>query len=476
MSFKRILSNGAAAMTAALLLPGAAPADSLREALLQTYRTNPLITGERAGLRALDEGVAIARAGKRPQVSAIAGVNQDLITSSDGLGRNFTAALDVSYPLFTGGRVGNRIRAAEERVEAGRASLEDVEGDVFTLAVAAYMDVIRDRSVVALNRNQVRVLEVNFEATSDRFEIGDVTRTDVAQSEARLALAQSRLATAEGQLTASEEEYLRIVGSLPGDLEPPPPLPPLPDAPAEAVATALAENPELDAIAASIRAARRDVLVARADRLPTLDAVGSGNYQNFLGTADEQFAPGAPNSISSTGVGVSARIPIYQGGVVGAQVRRAQALESQLLERSIGLERSVIAEVRAAFASYEASSEAIESNEIAVAANQLALEGNRAELTVGTRDVLDVLNAEQELLESQVALVTARRDFYVAGFRLLNAMGLADREDLNLDGGYIYNPVENYERVAGKASDWSMDPRPEPQATRTGSVERDDAN
>jgi outer membrane protein len=456
----------------ALLLAGTASADTLNDALIQTYQTNPTITGQRAQLRTLDEGVAIARAQGRPRLSATAGVNQDLTRTGGGNGRNLSAGVDVSYPLFAGGRVRNSIRAADERVLAGRATLRAVQGDIFTEAVGAYMDVIRDRSIVTLNENQVRVLETNLQASRDRFEVGDLTRTDVAQSEARLSLARSNLELAEGRLVGSEENYRRVIGEFPDELAPPPVLPPLPSTPEQAVDIALANNSDLRAIAAQIRAAGLDVSVARADRLPSVDAIGSGRYTNFLGTQDERFDIDDPdvsiaNTETVTGVGVQATIPLYQGGLVGARVRQAQAFQSQLLEQGVEIERAIVAQTRAAFASYQAANEAIESNEVAVAANQLALEGTRAEQTVGTRNVLDVLNAEQELLNSQVQLVTARRDAYVAGFALLNAMGQAEIEDLNLDGGYLYNPVANYERVSRNASDWDDDPVQPPVATRT---------
>ena len=459
-----------AASALALAIGGGAQAETLREALLRTYSTNPTITGQRAQLRTLDENVAIARAQGRPQVSGTAGFNQDLTQTGGGTGRNLSATVNVSYPLFNGGAVKNQIRAADERVLAGRAGLRGTEGDVFTDAVSAYMDVIRDRSIVELNQNQVRVLETNLQASRDRFEVGDLTRTDVAQSEARLALARSNLQLAQGRLTASEENYRRVIGILPGDLAPPPPLPPLPSTPDQAVEIALQNNPGLAAIAAQIRAAGLDVSVAQAGRLPTVSAVGTGQAVNYLGTADDQFGPlsNVSNTQTSTGVGVQARLPLYQGGLVGAQVRRSQALQSQLLEQGIEVERGVVAQTRAAFASYRAALDAIQSNEVAVSANSLALEGTRAEQTVGTRNVLDVLNAEQELLNSQVQLVTARRDAYVAGFALLNAMGQAEVEDLNLDGGTaLYDPVANYKRVSRKASDWSQDKAPVPVATRT---------
>jgi outer membrane protein len=460
----------AAAGLAALLAGEVAQADTLREALARTYNSNPTIMAQRAQLRTLDEGVNVARAGLRPQVTGIAGVNQDILTTRQATGRNLSAGVDISYPLFNGGRVRNQIRAADERVLAGRANLRATEGDVFTEAVAAYMDVIRDRSIVELNRNQVSVLQTNLQASRDRFEVGDLTRTDVAQSEARLSLAQSNLAIAQGRLTASEENYRRVIGTLPDDLQPPNPLPPLPATADQAVEIALANNPDLVSINRQIRAAGLDVNVSRAERLPTVSAVSSGRYLNNLGTADE--ASGAPegtidNTSATGGLGVSARIPLYQGGLVGARVRQAQALQSQLLELGVATERTVVANVRAAFSSYQAARDAINANEIAVAANQLALEGTRAEQTVGTRNVLDVLNAEQELVNSQVLLVTARRDAYVAGFQLLNAMGQAEAEDLNLDGGALYDPVANYDRVSRKLSDWSQDSAPQPVSTRT---------
>ena len=207
--------------------------------------------------------------------------------------------------------------------------------------------------------------------------------------------------------------------------------------------------------------------VARASRLPTVSAIGSGRYTNYLGTADDQFAPGAANSTTSTGAGVQATIPLYQGGLPAARIREAQAFQGQLLEQTVATERAVVANTRSAFASYMAAKEAIESNQTAVQANELALEGARAEQSVGTRTVLDVLNAEQELLNSQVALVTAKRDAYVAGFQLLNAMGQAEAQDLGLDGGPLYDPLGNYRRVAGNANDWANDPNPVAVSTRT---------
>jgi outer membrane protein len=458
---------------AASLLAGTASADTLREALVSTYRTNPTLTAQRESLRATDATVAIARAAGRPQVSATAGLNRDLTRSgvldTGGKGPDVSVGVDLSYPIFNGGSVRNQVRGATARVEAGRATLRAVEGDVFTEAVAAYMDVIRDGAVVELNQNNIQVLRTNLEATRDRFEIGDVTRTDVAQSEARLELARSNLATAQGRLASSEENYRRVIGRRPDGLAPPPPLPPLPATPEEAVRIALASNPDLLAVNRQVAAAGFDVNVARAGRLPTVSVGGSGTYVNDLsgGPTNPFTGQEGASAGTKTTVGVNSRIPLYQGGAPAARIRQAQAIQSQILEQAIGTERAVIAATRAAFATYRASQEAIASNLVAVRANELALEGARAERSVGTRTVLDVLNAEQELLNAQVSLVTARRDSYVAGFQLLNAMGQAEADDLGLDGGPLYDPLGNYRRVAGTINDWASDPTRAPTATRT---------
>jgi outer membrane protein len=448
------------------LASGTASADTLREALGSTYRANPTLTAQREALKATDAGVAIARSAGRPTVSGTAGLTRDISRSGrfevgTGKGPFMTAGADLAVPIFQGGTVKNDIKAAKSRVEAGRATLRAVEGDVFTEAVAAYMDVIRDRATVELNSNNVKVLQTNLEATRDRFEIGDVTRTDVAQSEARLALAQSRLVLAQGRATASEQNYRRVIGQQPGQLQPPPPLPPFPATADEAVRIALVNNPDLISITRQAEAAGYDVKSVRGTRLPTISGVASADY--FDATGDDFGL----QSGTATSVGAQARIPLYQGGLPSARIRRAQAIEGQTFEQRVATERSVVAVTRSAFADYQAAVDAIKSSEVAAKANELALEGVRAENSVGTRTILDVLDAEQELLNTQVLLVTARRDAYVAGFQLLNAMGQAEADDLGLDGGALYDPLGNYRRVAGDWNDWSDDPRHNPVATST---------
>lgn len=458
-------------------------ADTLREAFVATYETSPVLTAARARLRATDENVPLAKADARLRASTTVGVTQNtnsVNTLTNG-GRVLTAQLNLSYPLFQGGRVKNAINAAEARVIAGRADLRNTEGNVFTDAVSAYMDVIRDQSIVELNRKQVDVLTTNLRASRDRFQVGDLTRTDVAQSEARLSLARSQFAQAQGTLTSSRESYRRIIGKWPERLDPPPPLPKLPATPDEAVQVALDNSPAIQTATASTQAANYDVRTARAARLPTFSAVGGSAYNNYLGTRALSAGlpagtPGLNNEASQNNVGVSLTLPLYQGGLVGARVRQAQAVESQALEQGIDVERQVIAQARAAFAVFQAAGTSIEANQQAVSANTLALEGVRAENSAGTRTVLEVLNAEQELLNAQVALVTAQRDQYVAGFALLNAMGRAVASQLGLDGGALYDPVANYDRVRNRLGDWSDNGRYKAEATRTSGATPQDAD
>ncbi len=464
-----------AALLAGVALYAPAMASTLQEAFVEAYNTSPVLNGARAQLRATDEGVPLAKAESRVQASSTVGLSQNssgVTHLSDG-GRTRTAQLNLGYPLFQGGRVKNAINAAESRVVSGRADLRTTEGNMFTQVVAAYMDVIRDASIVDLNKKNVDVLNTNLKASRDRFQVGDLTRTDVAQSEARLSLARSQLITAQGNLTGSRENYRRVIGSWPDNLQPPPALPKLPATPDQAVEVALNDSPSLQSAAAATKAAGFDVGAARAQRLPTISATGGTNYNNYLGTINKIAGvpggtPGLDNSQGANSVGLAMTLPLYQGGLIGARVRQAQAVQNQAVEQGIDTERQVIANTRAAFASYLAANAAITANQEAVSANQLALEGVRAENRVGTRTVLDVLNAEQELLNAQVDLVSAQHDEYVAGFALLNAMGQAEARDLGLDGGSLYDPTANYNHVSKWIGDWSEQPGYAPRGSRTG--------
>ena len=272
-------------------------------------------------------------------------------------------------------------------------------------------------------------------------------------------------------MIGSRENYIAVVGSAPVALETPPPLPNLPDSPQTAVTVALDNNPTLQAARKRRDATRYDIEIAKAARLPKVSLVTGGTYVNYLGSipsvANGQLVP---NSATAATAGVNLTLPLFQGGRPAAQVRQAEALRSQAIEQETGAERSVISQTRSSYAVWQSSQQVIASSEVAVRANRLSLEGVRAENSVGTRTILDILNAEQELLNSQVTLVTARRDAYVAGFALLAAMGQAEARDLGLDGGALYDPTLNYKRVRNKISDFGGDGEPDPVASTTAAV------
>ena len=459
------------ALLASATLVSPAAADTLRDALVSAYETNPSLTAAREGQKATNEGVPLAKANGRPDVTVQPTYFENIMQDSGASvtqGRGVSVTGTVSAPLYAGGGIRNAIRAAENRVEAGFANLRGTESAIFSAVVGAYMDVIRDEAIVELNRAQVGVLSVNLEATRDRFEIGDLTRTDVAQSEARLALQTSQLESARANLIRSKEIYIQLVGREPGQLEAPPPLPNLPETPQNAVNVALDSNPDLIAARENREAAGFDRRAANASRLPTVSVFTSPSYSNALNSISSNI-PGfqADNSSFTAQAGVRATVPLYQGGQPAAQIRQAQARLGQAQELEIAAEREAIAQTRASYASWKAANDVIVASQRAVSANELSLEGTRAENSVGNRTILDILNAEQELLNSKVQLVTARRNAYVAGFTLLAAMGKAEARDLGLEGGTLYDPVAEYEKVDNAWNDWSSQPDPTTKSTRT---------
>lgn len=411
--------------------PGAAPT-SLKDALLAAYESNPELTAARAEQRAAIENVPIAAAAGLPSIASSGSLNQPLYNSgrASGILRR-SIGLNLSVPVYSGGAVRNAVGAATMRTEAGSADLRRVEAAVLAKTATAYLDVLRDEAVVNLNRKNVGALETNLRAARDRFEVGDLTRTDTAQSEARLALARGRLATAEAQHISSKESYVRAVGSPPGTLSWPPELPGLPANAGVAQQIALARNPELLAARANQNAARLDIGVAEALRLPKLNMGTKSNYGNAPAAARRSPTQGqgaGPNLVLDS----QALLPIYQGGRPAAQVRQAEARHVAAFENVTAVERRVIAQVRTAFANHRTALAVIDASRVAVDANRLSLEGVRAEHSIGNRSVLDVLNAEQELLNAEVQLVIARREAYVADLTLLTAMGRGGADDFGL--------------------------------------------
>ncbi len=460
-----------AALLGSAICAAPASADTLRDALVSAYETNPNLTAAREGQKATNEGVPLAKANGRPDLSVQPTYFENIMQDSGSSvtqARGFSVNGTLSAPLYAGGGIKNAVRAAENRVQSGIASLRGTESAIFSAVVGAYMDVIRDEAIVELNRAQVGVLSVNLEATRDRFEIGDLTRTDVAQSEARLALQTSSLESARANLIRSKEIYIQLIGREPGQLEAPPPLPNLPETPDTAVSVALESNPDLIAARENREAAGFDRRAANASRLPTVTVFTSPSYSNALNSISSRIPGFQADTTSFTAqAGVRATLPLYQGGQPAAQIRQAQARLGQAQELEIAAEREAIAQTRASYASWKAAQEVITASERAVSANALSLEGTRAENSVGNRTILDILNAEGELLNSQVQLVTARRNAYVAGFTLLAAMGRAEARDLGLEGTTLYDPVAEYEKVDNAWNDWSSQPDPTTKSTRT---------
>ncbi len=471
------LAGSASLLAVALAAP--AGADNLREALVEAYNTNPTLEAARANQRATDEGVTIQRAQGLPSANITATHIEFIQQSANAFTapeRNLGVTAQLLVPVYSGGANRNGVQAAKNRVEAGQADLRNTESAIFSQVVAAYMDVLRTEALAALATNNVAVLRTNLEATSDRFQIGDLTITDVAQSRSRLAVAEGDLQAAQANLIAARETYIRLVGKAPGTLDAPPPLPGLPDTVGEAIVAALENNPNLIAAKERAEAAGFDTKVAGAGRLPTVGVFVNGDYSDFFGTLGGPISANFAQSEKTANAGVRVTIPLFQGGLPAARQRQAGARESAALEDVIASERQIIAETRSTFSNWQAANAVIKSAQAAVEAAELSLEGVRAENSIGNRTIIEVLNAEQELVAARAQLVTARRNAYVAGFTLLALMGRAEARDLNLDtGGVLYDPAVNFERVHDKIWDWDRDPEPAPKSTRTVDIPAPDA-
>jgi outer membrane protein len=443
----------ASLLLAGTLLTAPAQADTLPEAIASAYAANPEIAAARAQLRQIDEGVPLAKAGTRPSVAATGSFLQELSERLGDSGRRTNGGISLNQAIWEGGRIRANISAAEARILAARARVRALEYSVIVDTVTAYADVLRTAEIVKLNDNQVRVLEQQLRASKDRFEVGDVTRTDVAQSEARLAAARSNLIAAKGNSIVAEQAYLRLVGRPAIALQPLPPLPPIPASPEAARETAFASNPGLQAARLEEKAAADDVRAAKAERLPSVGASAVAQYTHFSGADLGGLSGFNPQ------IGVNASIPIFTGGAIASNIRRAQARQSELLEDISQSERVVSENATDNWALVQTAEAVIESSRVQVSANQLAAEGVRQENQVGSRDILDVLNAEQELLNARVTLVQAEREKYVAAYRLYATLG--DLEPV-LVGAPVgrYDPDTNTRRVAKSWDEFGADPDP----------------
>lgn len=441
------LALGTTALTG-LLAVTPASADSLTDALAAAYQTNPTLQAQRAQLRATDEGVPQALSGWRPTVQAqgtYGATHTDTTLNTGATSKGdiepYTGSVTLSQNVFAGGRTVNATDQAEFGVLAGREALMSVEQATLFNAVQAYMNVIRDQSVVELNRNNVDVLQRQLEATTDRFRVGELTRTDTAQAEARLSLAKSNLTAAEAQLTASRAFYERVVGQMPGTLEKPPVVAGLPETEEDARAVAEKNNPTLQSARYAEQANREAISVAKGALLPSVDVQAQYQYGR-----DPSLTVRDVEESSIVGV---LTIPLYQAGVEYSQVREAKELHNQSRLQVAAAMREVDEAVRNAWNQLLSSRASIVSNQEGVNASEIALEGVRQESEVGARTTLDVLNAEQEYLNARVSLVSAERDLAVAEYGLLAAMGQLTARNLELPVDY-YDPAVNYGEVRNK--------------------------
>ncbi len=426
-------------LAASLAAATPALADTLGDAIASAYDNNPDLRAQRALVRQADESVPQALAGGRPTLGARGTADQAGLNFKDN-GRTYTSSIQLSQSLYQGGRVKSAVTAGENRILASRARLRAAENQVVLNTVTAYVDVLRFNGVVELNQYQVTVFERELQQSKDRFEVGDLTRTDVAQSQASLATAQSNLVVAQNQYAAARQAYLRVVGRLPEDLAPVPPLPFLPGTSGQAVDIARENSPSLIAARFDEAAARYDVKTLQKARLPSIGATASASYAYFQGGG------GGANFVRQGGfftqdAAVTATIPLYQAGLVGSQVRQQQARQSQLLETISSVSRQTDESVTNAFNQLRAARAVITASKVAVDANTLAAEGVKQENQVGTRTIIEVLNAEQARLNSEVNLLAARRDEQVAAYSLLASVGAAEAVALGI-------PVTEYDAVS----------------------------
>lgn len=464
---KRSRALASVAIVAVLTGMGApAWADTLQEAIALAYRTNPTLLAQRANQRALDESIVQARAGLRPTIdigfsadytrnefpetTTLADTNGDGIgdtpvTTSSSDSESLGTSLGLSQTLYTGGRIAHGITAAEANILAGRENLRDIEQSVLAAVIQAYADVIRDTEILRIRQENLTVLQRQLDESSARFEVGEITRTDVAQSEARLAQSEADLANAQAQLSVSRAAYAAVVGQAPGTLEAMPALPNVPSEFEPALDIALVDNPGVRAAAYTLQAAEAQVAAAKSEYMPSARLTAS------YGGGSDDFGDVAFGDRTSLNVGATLSVPLFTGGLNGSRV--AQQLErANAAQINVeGERRNTLRDVSSAFAQTISARATLEAGEEAVRAASVAAEGVRQEAQVGLRTTLDVLNQELELRNAQVTLASARRNEYVAQASLLAAMGRLEGPDLDpsLDP---YSAEENYDRVRNRGA------------------------
>lgn len=425
-----------------------ASAQTLEEALAAAYNNNPSLAAARAALRATDEQVPQALSGWRPTVTVNGSIGSSAIRSPSSSGTNKgqhrdprSVDITVEQPLYQGGRTGAATQRAENTVEAARARLSSTEQSVMLDAITAFMNVVRDQAVLELRVNNEQVLRRQLQATEDRFQVGEVTRTDVYQAEARVAGATADRIQAEGDLEVSRAQYRNIVGEAPGRLQAPPVPADVPVDANAAVGQALASNPDVVAAGFDERASAAGVNEVRGELLPSV---------TLSGTAEKDYdSAGEHTRLTTYEARVSVSVPLYQAGAVYSRLRGARQTVVEDRQRLEAERRAAIEAVTREWETLVTARAAIEAFRSQVTANEIALDGVRREAAVGSRTILDVLNAEQELLDSRVNLVGAQRDQIVAIYGVKSASGALTARTLDLPVEY-YDPEEHYREVRDK--------------------------
>ncbi|WP_298847286.1 TolC family outer membrane protein [uncultured Ruegeria sp.] len=435
------------AVTAGLamsIMPGrAAWADNITDAFIGAYNTSGLLEQNRALLRAADEDVAIALSALRPIINWTVQVSQDytrsrtsnVVTTTEP--SRFFTGLGLSQLLYDGGASVLGKQSAQETVLSTRQSLIDIEQQVLIRATNAYLGVLLQEETVSIRQNNVDVSAEELRASNDRFEVGEVTRTDVALSEAQLASSQADLAVARGELSIAQAEYVNAVGKAPGRTAGQPSLPKLPRSEAEAVSLAQRNHPAILSAQHQVRAFDLIVQQQRANFGPNVslnaDAGVRESYDN------DDYVNDATVSLDFTQ-------PIYAGGRLAANVRRAMATRDASRANLLNVQKDITQGVTDRYAAFQAASASLRASTERVRASQVAFDGIREEATLGARTTLDVLNAQQDLLDAQLAEVASRTERSRAAYQLLQAQGLLTAERLGL-AVQIYDPTLYYNLV-----------------------------
>jgi outer membrane protein len=429
------------AMLVTLAVPGAGFAETLADTLVQAYQTSPLLQSSRAALRATDENLPQASSAKKiqSQLSASANLTASNVDDYGEVPDYYNAALEASLLVYDHGQTAAAVQSARMSIAAARADLLSVEQQVLYAAVAAYMDVRQGEEYLAIARNDVQLLEEQLRAVNNRFDVGEVTRTDVSLTEAQLQASRAQLATAEGNLQTARQSYLAAVGTLPGKLAPPPPLPALTKTVSDAVAVGLRSSPTIIAAQFAERGAIADFDRALGAKGPSVSVTGSYGYYGY------QRYQGPDRMVGA--IGVTGSMPLTTGGNLDSIVRQAQQIVDQRKAQLQDAGRTVTQNVNAAWIQLDQARATILANKRQVEASRIAYEGVVEEARLGARSTLDVLNSNQDRLDAEAELVRSNRDEYVAAYAVLQAMGLLTVKQLKL-GVETYDPDIYFNQVS----------------------------